>query len=177
MDQKRPLRTERLAYRAVLVMWIVVSGLMLFLLNGIDIIVNGELYNFGLQLSADWLLPYWTYIRLIYALLGLSIIISIITLSIGFVGNRKQVAENLTSKPLKPQLGISRQSKTKKENRTSPEGGSGRLISCSACGRKIARTMTLLSYIGGKPRLVNVCPYCNHPLDNHECKQSQKIKL
>jgi DNA-directed RNA polymerase subunit RPC12/RpoP len=164
MDPKRLSKIERLLYRAVLVTWIVSAALMLFLLNKIDMIVNTELYNFGLQLSAEWLLPYWTYIRLNYALLGLPIALSLLALSIGFIRKNEGVAENVTKQRPKPQPTISQGSLLRKENNKSPEAASTSLISCSACKKEFSRPLVSLSFAAGKTRLVNVCPYCNHTL-------------
>ena len=109
MDSNKRLKVERPLYRSVLLLWIINATIMLFLLNSIDAIVNTQLYNFGLQLSADWILPYWTYIRLSYALLGLSIILSLLALAIGYVRKNEQatvspLTQNLTKKPTKPYM-------------------------------------------------------------------------
>jgi hypothetical protein len=51
------------------------TGLALFsvyLFYGIDYIVNNELYLFGLRFSYDWASNYWTYARLMLALIGLA---------------------------------------------------------------------------------------------------------
>lgn len=43
----------------------------------LDIIVHQDLYNYGLQFSDSWAYPYWTAIRLIFAMSWLSIIATI----------------------------------------------------------------------------------------------------
>ena len=108
MDSNKRLKIERPLYRSVLLVWIINATIMLFLLNSIDVIVNTQLYDFGLQLSADWIIPYWTYIRLSYALLGLSIILSLLTLTIGYVRKNERstvslLTQDFTKKPTKPQ--------------------------------------------------------------------------
>jgi hypothetical protein len=43
----------------------------------LDVIVHQELYNYGLQFSDVWAYPYWTAIRLIFAMSWISIIATI----------------------------------------------------------------------------------------------------
>ena len=44
----------------------------------LDLIVNVDLYSYGLQFSDAWAYPYWTTIRLIFAMSWLSIIATIV---------------------------------------------------------------------------------------------------
>lgn len=43
----------------------------------LDVIVNQELYAYGLQFSDVWAYPYWTAIRVIFAMSWLSLIVTI----------------------------------------------------------------------------------------------------
>lgn len=43
----------------------------------LDVIVNQDLYSYGLQFSDAWAYPYWTAIRLIFAMSWLSLIATI----------------------------------------------------------------------------------------------------
>jgi hypothetical protein len=43
----------------------------------LDTIVNDNLYSYGLQFSSDWAIPYWTAIRIIFAVAWLNIITAI----------------------------------------------------------------------------------------------------
>lgn len=45
-----------------------------------------------------------------------------------------------------------------------------RLISCPKCKRVFTKPLLMLDFSGGKTRLVNVCPYCNHVLGSAEKK-------
>jgi DNA-directed RNA polymerase subunit RPC12/RpoP len=165
MDSKRLSNLERLMYRVVLIVWIISAIVMLFSLSSIDMIVNTDLYNYGLQLSANWLLPYWTYIRLNYALLSLSLVLSLFALATGFIRKNERVVENVARTPSRLQP-VSQESALRTKNGDLPKADSATLISCSACGREFSRPMVSLSVEGGKNRLVNVCPYCNHVLCN-----------
>ena len=44
-----------------------------FLLSKLDIIVNSDLYNYGLQFSYNWAETYWFYFGFLYVLFGLTI--------------------------------------------------------------------------------------------------------
>jgi hypothetical protein len=57
---------------------IIIASYSVFLLNELDFIVNHDLYNFGLQFTYLWAEKYWTYMGLLYSLLGLSIVASVI---------------------------------------------------------------------------------------------------
>lgn len=44
----------------------------------LDLIVNVDLYSYGLQFSDAWAYPYWTAIRIIFAMSWLSLIATIV---------------------------------------------------------------------------------------------------
>jgi len=56
---------------------------MLFFIR-IDSIVNMDLYNYGLQFSYDWAVPYWTYARLMLGSIGLAFAPILISLTLIF---------------------------------------------------------------------------------------------
>jgi hypothetical protein len=165
------LSIERLLYRTILVVWIISAAISFFLLSRIDSIVNGDLYNYGLQLSGDWILPYWAYIRLIFSLLGFSIVISVIALCVGLIRKKEKGTEQLFNKQQsihqKKRLNNTGSDKTNKipnKNKTP----NTMLISCSVCKKEFGRPMISLSFAQGKARLVSVCPFCEHILDTKE---------
>jgi len=49
----------------------------MFSLNNISQIVHGELYNFGLQFSYRWAMPYWVFSGIVFGLCWASILVSI----------------------------------------------------------------------------------------------------
>jgi len=49
-----------------------------FLLSRLDIVVNSDLYNYGLQFSYNWGETYWFYIGFLYTLFGLSIAVLLV---------------------------------------------------------------------------------------------------
>jgi uncharacterized Zn-finger protein len=54
------------------------------------------------------------------------------------------------------------------------KGNNSMVISCPSCKKVFGRPLVMLNFEGGKTRLVNVCPYCNHVLGNAENEQTPK---
>jgi len=50
---------------------LVATALAAYVLNLLDQIVHGQLYNYGLQFSLAWANPYWNLLRIIQILLGI----------------------------------------------------------------------------------------------------------
>jgi len=59
----------------------IISMLLFIRINSI---VNLDLYNYGLQFSYDWAVPYWTYTRLILGSIGLAFAPTLISLTLIF---------------------------------------------------------------------------------------------
>jgi len=51
------------------------------------------------------------------------------------------------------------------------EYSSGMIIACPKCKKVFSRPLVMLDFGGGKPKLVNVCPYCNQALGSTDEKQ------
>ena len=158
--------------RVIIAAWISSAILVIFMLTNLDVIVNGTLYGFGLQFSNEWGEPYWMYLRLSYAFLGVSSGLGFLALMIGFYRSKSSAPETSTialkksiknkSKidVLKPQK-IEEAPKRKNEN----HGLNNMIISCPNCKKVFGRPLVMLNFEGGKTKLVNVCPYCNNSLD------------
>jgi hypothetical protein len=138
--------------KAAIILWLVSAGFIVFLLGQIDKIVHTVLYNYGLQFSEDWAIPYWGFLRSIYVFLAVPSLLSgaLLVLSIwnksGSEGRPIKREEKPTSS--KPQPVV--------ENHL--------LATCPKCQKVFSKPLTMLDFSGGKTRLVNVCPYCNHIL-------------
>jgi hypothetical protein len=65
------------ATSAVLLLMAVTSLLIMFSLNQINYIVHGDLYNFGLQFSYRWAMPYWILSGIVFGLSWTNIAVSI----------------------------------------------------------------------------------------------------
>ena len=146
--------------RVLLVLWIVSAVFVLFLFTRVDSIVHDQLYSFGLRFSDVWAAPYWGFARLIYVCLGVPMALSAFVLALGFTrkiddgrkGNVKQ--------------------EVKQEARPKPKpvnnGPQNMVVSCPSCRKVFSRPLVMLDFGSGKPKLVNVCPYCNRVLGTAE---------
>lgn len=143
--------------KVVLSLWLASSVFLVLLLGRIDSIVHGDLYNFGLQFSVAWADPYWTALHLIYVLLVVPAVFSAVVLIAGFgkTGDGTNKVRQTRDKP-------SGQAQISKEN--------SMLIRCLKCGKVFSKPLTMLDFSNGKPRLANVCPYCNHVLGSADDK-------
>jgi len=168
--------------RIVLAAWAVSAILVMFLLTKIDTIINSQLYNFGLQYNKTWANPYHTYAQLAYIGLGVPIALSGIALALNFrkrieTAPEIDVAPPTAAKPeLKPQPqpAVCEERKPKEKENNGRENNNSMVISCPSCKKVFSRPLVMLNFEGGKTRLMNVCPYCNHVLGSAEDEKSQK---
>jgi uncharacterized Zn-finger protein len=176
MAFKDLLRNKWLA-RILLVSWIVSVFAVIFIVNNLNSIVHGTLYDFGLQFSNDWANPYWLYLNLAYALIGVSSGFAFFTMVMGFYQPKKVITQKskVPEKSKEPKLsrlkrikGNKQKSKTRNDN-----NGTNMIISCPNCKKVFGRPMVMLNFEGGKTRLVNVCPYCNHGLGQADNEKSE----
>jgi len=149
--------------RAVSVVWIVSAVSIVVLLRDIEQIVHGQLYYYGLRFSADWADPYRAYTWLIFLCVGLPMALSGFTLALSFIKETDKVPEKKISveQKVKPQLDA-------REDQKARETNNSMVISCPNCNKVFTRPLVMLDFASGKPKLVNVCPYCNHLLPNAE---------
>mgnify|MGYP002153774182 CR=1 FL=1 len=150
MSLESLLKSYRLV-QIVLVLWIVSAIFVLLFFIKIDGIVHGDLYHFGLKFSFDWANPYWAFSRVIFVCLGLPMALSLIVLGLDLFrrSNDKHVAKQ-------EEKSVDARSKGSMENNMA--------ISCPSCRKVSSRPLVIIDFSGGKPKLVNVCPYCNHVL-------------
>jgi len=141
--------------KVILSLWLVSSIFILLLLNRIDSIVNGTLYQYGLQSSMNWLGPYWFALRLIYVFMAVPAVFSFIVLIAGFGktdSGTDQIHKRGNGKLSREQARLARENSM--------------LIKCVKCGKVFSKPLTMLDFSTGKPRMANVCPYCNSVLEN-----------
>jgi hypothetical protein len=65
--------------------------LSIYFFYSIDYIVNNDLYLYGLQFSINWAANYWTYARLMLALIGFGSAITLTSMTLIFLGTRRLV--------------------------------------------------------------------------------------
>lgn len=100
MNSDRLLRNHWLN-RIFSIFWIVAGVIALFLLFRVDLIVHGTLYRYGLVFSYNWANPYWTYTKVVYALLMVSVGLSAFSLVLDFARSWKQSAGSLAEVDVK----------------------------------------------------------------------------
>lgn len=172
MDLKRMLRGTWFT-RLVLVSWIISAVSIFVVFKNMELIVHGQLYDYGLHFSADWADPYRVFTWLIYLCLGLPMALSGLALVTSFLKVEKLTVEkNVISQKLKqPQRVIKVESPqvAKEVPKKVPNGnGAGNCngLSCPSCKKVFGRALVMLDFHNGKNQLVSVCPYCNHVLGN-----------
>jgi len=156
--------------RLLLVSWIISAVLVIYMVNNLDLIVHGTLYNFGLQFNNLWANSYWMYLNLIYVSLGATFGIAFFAMMVGFYRSRPIVTQTIKvpekiEKPKISKLKRLQQRKQVPKAQVDNVNVNNMIISCPNCKKVFGRPMVMLNFEGGKTRLVNVCPYCNHGLD------------
>jgi hypothetical protein len=145
--------------KAAIVLWLVSAGFVVFLLGQIDTIVHKVLYDYGLQFSENWAIPYWGLLRSIYIFLAVPSFLSGALLILGIWkrdGREKRVVKP-EERPTRP--------------KPQPMADNHLYATCPKCKKVFSKPLTMLDFSGGKTRLVNVCPYCNHVLGSAEEKK------
>ena len=164
MSLHRLSNKERQLYRVAMAIWIISAALMLLLLNNIDLLVNVKLYDFGLQLSSEWSYPYWSYISLSYAVLFLSLGLSLFAVLVGFIKKNDKIPQSITKPQPKPQSRVCRKEKPREDKNKTPNQIDTKPFSCPSCKKLFSRPLLMLHFENGKNRLVELCPYCSYVL-------------
>jgi uncharacterized Zn-finger protein len=165
--------------RIVLAAWAVSAILVMFLLTKIDTIINSQLYNFGLQYNRAWANPYHTYTQMALVGLAVPIALSAFAIAVSFAKKTDKEPEaeaahaSVTKQTPKPQQQpvVSEERKPKEKENNGRENNN-MVISCPNCKKVFSRPLVMLNFEGGKTRLMNVCPYCNHVLGSAEDEKS-----
>ena len=160
----------------ILVVWIASAALGIYLLTRFDALVHGQLYNFGLEFDQAWASSYYSYMQLMYIALGVPIALSVLSIAIGFKRETDKTPEPAPKQELKPKFTQPQPQPVVCEERKAKvtEANSSMVISCPSCKKVFGRPLVMLNFEGGKTKLVNVCPYCNHVLGNAENEQTPK---
>jgi hypothetical protein len=137
--------------RSVLGLCLVSSLFAAYMLYQISGVVHGTLYNYGLQFSNGWAVPYWSLERLAYVYLFVPFFVGSFALIFDLWKSRLETRTRMVGPVVQTAA---------KEN--------SMMINCPKCDRLFGRPMSMLDFSSGKTRLVNVCPYCNQVLGNTE---------
>ena len=145
---------------AVIILWLVCGILISLSLNRIDSIVHVRLYDYGLQFSQAWAVPYWTLVRFIYLFIAIPAAISIFTLGLAFwtaVSHRNTRFQGKAQSPSNAKLPHLLGSEK--------EAGMSSRARCPKCGKEFSRALVMMDY-GVKPaQVIAICPYCNARLN------------
>jgi len=129
----------------------------------VDGIVNVSLYNYGLQFNYEWATPYWTFLRLAVGLAGCIACINGFTIAYVILTCRALPTLKAVTPRLQPTLKAL--PKLEKEKRPAEEEADVQIATipmvCNKCGKVFTQPLCMFDFKSGKPRLVNVCPYCN----------------
>jgi hypothetical protein len=174
----------------ILLAIIVTSALTMIFVNQIDRIINIQLYKYGLQFNTSWANQYWTYATIIYTILSLIIVLSALSLILGLKVSKKEKAVNQKQtqpkqtifiqqpkhQPVPAQPIVNQEQKPKESinKLESKEKVKNTVLSCPNCKKVLTTPLVMLNFEGGKPRLVNMCPYCNYTLGNAEDENTIK---
>ncbi len=148
------------------------------LLLQVDSVVHVQLYEFGLYFDYEWATPYWTFLRLSLGLLGCIVGLNIFSALLAIWQSRnipipeqaKPASQKQTiAKPkLEPELPAPTpepQVIPKEIRREKSEDDGVEIMSlpivCNKCGKVFTQPLCMFDFKSGKPRLVNLCPYCN----------------
>jgi len=145
----------------------------------LDKIVHGTLYNYNLKFSYDWANPYWMLLRIVLAMIVLAAVFNVVSFVYVY---RKYIY-------IKPLVTETRSEKSEKKVISStisePEPLSetqkmGGLVKCTHCNRVFAQPLRMLDFHSDRPRIINICPFCNEvipPMLRHEEERGKKTAL
>lgn len=139
----------------------------------VDGIVNVALYDFGLQFDYEWATPYWTYLRIALIMLGLIITLNAISAILYAIQPHETIVveqkpinklqeKTATLQPKQPELPAPKEiMKIKPQEEDNDVEVMALPIVCNKCGKVFTQPLCMFDFKSGKPRLVNVCPYCS----------------
>lgn len=158
--------------RIVVIAWIASSAIVVYLLNRLDGVVHGDLYNYGLVFSTAWAVPFWSFERLIYVCLAVPATLGGAILVLDFWRGAKgetPVVKHVSNKSVASESKAPVQAQNAKEN--------SMVVSCPKCQKIFGKPLNMLDFSSGKTRLVNVCPYCNHVLGDSDSEKSVDVSV
>ena len=159
--------------RLVFASWIISAVSILVIFKSMELIVHGQLYDYGLIFSPEWADGYRVFTWLIFLCLGLPMVLSGIALAWSFVKVEKPpLIENTISQKVVPPTDavevkpkqteqVPQTPKTTKKARGKLDNENNVKITCSECKKVFGRALVMLDFRSGANRMISVCPYCN----------------
>jgi len=156
-------------------------------MNEVDFLVHNTLYDYGLQFSDEWAIPYWTFLRLSIGLLGGLVAVGFFSTVYTITSRRTPSLKPTLSSKRKNGLRSTHRPASRREPEPEPRREPLQEVSrpalqvrekptpadkdgvevlgipmvCNKCGKVFTQPLCMFDFKSGKPRLVNVCPYCN----------------
>jgi len=123
----------------------------------LDKIVHGTLYNYGLQFSYNWASPYWMLLRIVQAMIVFTAVFNVVSsvyVYRKYINIKPQVTETRGEKKTISSTVL----ETETSSETQRMGG---LVKCTHCNRVFAQPLRMLDFHSDRPRIINICPFCN----------------
>jgi hypothetical protein len=158
----------RLRFNWKLVLLLNIAGIALAVAGTIavyqvDMIVHHTLYDYSLVFNYEWAIPYWTFERLSLAVIGGMGAVN--CLSITYVFLCQRAVPEPEADAASRDRAISTKQKPTREKPLHGEDDGVEVVAlpmvCNKCGKVFTQPLCMFDFKSGKPRLVNVCPYCN----------------
>jgi hypothetical protein len=145
-------------------------GIIVLLLQ-LDSVVNVSLYQYGLVFDYEWATPYWTFARVALGLLGTLVGVNgfLALLNVMEIRSSPPIGQTVLAKPVKttPKAVhvVEQDEHIEKAQAPEKEDDGVEVVAlpmvCNKCGKVFTQPLCMFDFKSGKPRLVNVCPYCN----------------
>lgn len=130
-----------------------------YLLTLIDSIVHNQLYQFGLNFSYDWADPYWMVLKASLALLGLTAAAA--SMNITYFFWKKVTKPQVRKTKVRGQEVSGVAEEEAKAEVTPQDAAMPSLFRCTSCGRSITHPLRMLDFNSQRPKMINICPFCN----------------
>lgn len=164
--------------RIVLVSWIICAAGILVVFRNMELIVHGQLYDFGLVFSPEWADAYSVFTWMIFIFAGVPMALGGIALASSFLNVEEIPEKRIIPKKAGPPRGVTKTGPQKprptpqprqaqqpvREPVTRADIGNCVGMSCPECKKVFGRALVMLDFRSGSNRMVSVCPYCNHVL-------------
>lgn len=164
--------------RIVLVSWIICAAAILVVFKNMELIVHGQLYDFGLVFSPEWADAYSVFSWMIFICAGVPMALGGIALASSFLNVEEIPEARIVPQKAGPPRGVTKTGPQKprptqqprqvqqpvREPVTRADIGNCVGMSCPECKKVFGRALVMLDFRSGSNRMVSVCPYCNHVL-------------
>jgi hypothetical protein len=167
----KSMLTSKWFTRMVLVSWIVCAASIIVVFKNMELIVHGQLYDYGLVFNAAWADGFRVLTWMIFIFAGVPMALGGIALASSFLNNEGlPEREERVPQRAGPPRGIAKPaqqaSATRKPLQAQQpvrriDNGNCVGISCPECKKVFGKALVMLDFRSGSNRMVSVCPYCN----------------